>query len=815
MGLTEGQLIKEFNKQAKEIGLKVDCLSSGSIDSKFVIISEAPGENEANMKMPMVGGAGKVLWEMLGKVGISRKDCYVTNVIKRQVSLSSKTDARAPIPKAEVDHWEGLLDWELDQLPNVEMIICLGNYALHALTGDKGINNWRGSVIDCEFGNNRRVAKMIVSYNPAMVLRDIKLETVFLFDMNKIKLVREGKYKKHVINHIINPSPTEAIQYMDKLQDEDEAISFDIETMANETACIGFANNAHEGICINFRDNQTNIFTLEDEVMIRKRMQKLLLDPNSKLVAQNGNFDSYWLWYKDRMRVAPLYFDTLLAHHTLYPLMPHSLGYLTAQYTTHPYYKDDGKSWREGGNIDQFWEYNVKDACITYACFKAMERELEQQRMADFFYNHVMKLQPELIKMTVGGVLADVDLKDNIAEELEQDLVVKLKSFHDAVHDITGDPTYCPNPKSPKQMSELFFKKLHLVGRGMTTNKTNRERFKNHPTTTPEIVDMLNKLDDYSEDQKFYSTYAKMIIDKDKRIRCEYKQFGVASAPGRLSSAKVLWGAGMNLQNQPQRAYPMFIADDGYMFTYFDLRQAEAKVVAYLWNVTKLKENFIRAETEEGFDVHRLNAAAIFNKPYEDIPTKDRLEDGTQTMRYLGKRCVHGLNYRMQAGKLAEVCKIPLAQAEMAFYAYHRAFPEIQRAWEETKKEVYNERCLYSPLGRRMLFMGRIDERDLDSIVAFKPQSTIGDKVSSVIYDCHSHPEWPTRHARMALNIHDALIALHKNEQGINETVHGIMKEVAERPIPIRGQQVVILTDFKQSVPDEHGIHRWSTLEEI
>tara|TARA_R110000751_G_scaffold207300_1_gene311183 strand:- start:346 stop:1290 length:945 start_codon:yes stop_codon:yes gene_type:complete len=303
-----------------------------------------------------------------------------------------------------------------------------------------------------------------------------------------------------------------------------------------------------------------------------------------------------------------------------------------------------------------------------------------------------------------------------------------------------------------------------------------------------------------------------MKVDEDKRIRCEYKQFGVQSAPGRLSSSKVLWGSGMNLQNQPHRAYPMFIADDGYMLSYFDLRQAEAKVVAYLWNVKALIENFIKAETEDGYDVHRLNAAAIFKVDYNEVPSFDRDKDDNPTMRYLGKRCVHGLNYRMQAPKLAEVCGIPMQQAYEAYASYHRAFPEIQIGWSNTIKDVREHKTLFTPLGRRMIWLERLTEDSFDSVIAFRPQSTIGDKVSSVIYQCHDDPEWPSD-ARMLLNVHDALIAIHRPEDAT--TVQQVMKRHAESPILIRGQEVVILTDFKQSVPDEKGIHRWSTLQTI
>jgi hypothetical protein len=39
------------------------------------------------------------------------------------------------------------------------------------------------------------------------------------------------------------------------------------------------------------------------------------------------------------------------------------------------------------------------------------------------------------------------------------------------------------------------------------------------------------------------------------------------------------------------------------------------------------------------------------------------------------------------------------------------------------------------------------------------------------------------------------------------------MKEYAEKPILIKGEQLIIPADCKISTPDERGVHRWSTLE--
>jgi len=119
---------------------------------------------------------------------------------------------------------------------------------------------------------------------------------------------------------------------------------------------------------------------------------------------------------------------------------------------------------------------------------------------------------------------------------------------------------------------------------------------------------------------------------------------------------------------------------------------------------------------------------------------------------------------------------------------------------------------LFTPLGRRLIWLERLTEESFDSVIAFVPQSTIGDKVSSVIYLCHDDEEWP-EDARMLLNIHDSLIAIHRPED--KETIQRLMKKYANAPIMIRGEPVCIGVELKESIPGEDGVHRWSTLQDL
>lgn len=824
--LTLDLMRSEYKRRADQLGLDCSVLMDGDVNSEIAIIVEAPGAREVETHTPLIGGSGQLLWNTLNKVTerantteagkrrplrVTRRTVYVSNVCKRQLST---VKGKQVLAAAEKQQWIQLLKWELAQLPNVKYILIMGNLALNALTGENGITLWRGSVLQrpiATLDTSTRDVTMFCAFNAAAVLRTPMHEPIFMLDMARFVSVVQGTFKPHKVDvSRINPSPAEAIQWCEKMIDERKPVAFDIEIMSHETACVGLANTAHDGMCINYRAFDENRWSIQDEAKVRKNIQRVF--DNTNLIAQNGNFDCSWLWYKDAMRVPRVWFDTMLAHHTLYSILPHSLAFLTSQYTTHPYYKDEGKDWREGGNINQFWEYNIRDAAITYAVQMRLHEELRRDGMEEFFFDHVMRLQPHLVRMTVGGVRIDKTLKDKIAVELREKVNELRVTFQEQARIATNDDALDVNPNSPPQLSVLFYRELGLHSRYHDTGALTRSKWIDDPRTPEPTRKMLQTLNEYKKEDKFVSTYAEMAIDEDSRIRCEYKQTGVQSAPGRLSSAKVMWGTGANLQNQPERAYDMFITDPGYCFVYFDLAQAEARVVAWLANIETWIEQFERARLEGGYDAHRALASDMFNIPYDEVPTYDRTPDGELTIRYIAKRCRHGLNYRMAAPRLAETTGLPLYRAQESYTIYHRLTPQLREWWQDTEIEVRKNKILISPMGRQLRFLGRIDDSALDSIIAFRPQSTIGDKVSEIIYQCHDDTNWP-HDARIAMNIHDALIGISPIKKAVK--CLRIMKRYAESPIVINGRPLIIPADCKMSQPDEYGVHRWSTLKSV
>ncbi len=56
----------------------------GPATAKIMFIGEAPGFNEDRQGRPFVGAAGQFLEELLALAGLSRKDVFITNVVKHR-----------------------------------------------------------------------------------------------------------------------------------------------------------------------------------------------------------------------------------------------------------------------------------------------------------------------------------------------------------------------------------------------------------------------------------------------------------------------------------------------------------------------------------------------------------------------------------------------------------------------------------------------------------------------------------------------------------------------------------------------------------
>ncbi len=122
-----------FFKSQENLG-KIFVPAIGNVDSKVILIGEAPGKDEEKQRMPFVGKAGKNLNEVLKKVSFKREEIYITNVVKFR-PFDNKGRNRKP---TSLESQKGLvyLKKELDII-KPKVIICLGLTAVNALLSEK------------------------------------------------------------------------------------------------------------------------------------------------------------------------------------------------------------------------------------------------------------------------------------------------------------------------------------------------------------------------------------------------------------------------------------------------------------------------------------------------------------------------------------------------------------------------------------------------------------------------------------------------------------------------------------------------------
>ncbi len=104
-----------------------------------MFVGEAPGAEEDRQGLPFVGRAGQLLGDLLGGIGLSREDVFITNVLK-----SRPPGNRDPQP-AEIEACHPYLMRQVE-LIEPRVIATLGNFATKLITGSRvGITRVRGT----------------------------------------------------------------------------------------------------------------------------------------------------------------------------------------------------------------------------------------------------------------------------------------------------------------------------------------------------------------------------------------------------------------------------------------------------------------------------------------------------------------------------------------------------------------------------------------------------------------------------------------------------------------------------------------------
>ena len=352
--------------------------SEGPDDAKIMLVGEAPGKEEEEQGRPFAPrehgrlNVGTLVNRYFSdRLGVPRSSIYFTNIGKYRPH-GNKFENYLDTPQLE----EGLAELKADIeriRPNV--IIAAGAWPLYFLTGEcgtdkagrktkpgTGILSWRGSVIPCSLVPGMKVVAIL---HPAFVIRSWGWHPIFLEDLKRV--VRESAYpeiRRPQYESFIDP-PSDVLNELVGDMCKAEWLSVDIETFPNNTiSCIGFSDRTDRGLCLTFRN-----------LGWKDAAQDILSSPSRKIF-QYGTFDTNFLRRFPRLETNNFAFDTYIAAASLTPEFPRGLDFLTSIYTDFPYYKTERKVWKQSGDMNILWEYNIKDVVATLTIALAQMKEL-------------------------------------------------------------------------------------------------------------------------------------------------------------------------------------------------------------------------------------------------------------------------------------------------------------------------------------------------------------------------------------------------------------------------------------------------------
>ena len=733
----------------------------GPSDAQLVAVGEAPGGDEDRLGRPFVGPSGQMVDNLLKVGGFDRRRTYVTNVVKIRPPGNRIKDL--PLLGKTIEDFLPQLHEEINQIkPNC--ILAFGNTALQALTGKKGIEKHRGSILPCIFGPY----KIVSTLHPASILHgemDGKMKSwkdLTYIQWDVTRAIQQSKFPEINIPKrqlMVCKSSQQLYRFLKQYEGCD-LISVDIETYRTVPVCIGFAFNKDSAMSIPLTNYpEQSGMAYEELAECFHQVQEVMADERIRKIGQNFKFDERLLYNCIDGTCAfgivtrAFYFDTLLAFRVLYPELNGSLQFSTSVMTEEPYYKDEGREYNPTKDrLDRLLLYNARDAAVTYEVYERCLEELKQRNLERFFFEFQMPLHAFYSRLEERGILRDNTARDVLKEKYEEQRIILQDELNELTEEYApGRPLNVNSNGKNGDMPFLVFGCMKLPARKGTDEQTLDALRRNGIVKDPKKLRILELIAEIRKVRKTIGTYIDADVDYRGRLLTQYR---IILETGRTSTSILkppvaTRQLGLAFQTITKHGdigsdlRRMFIPDPGYVFIEPDLSGAEARVVAILANDSRLLKAF-----KYEIDIHRLTASWIFDISLSDLlnlfweaDDAESLKLATQVnkilkeaidseQRQLGKVFRHAGNYDMQKKTAAETAGISEWRASQILDKFHKTNSNIKQVFH---KEIvsalkWNNRTLTSPNGRQRLFLNKWGDELWKEAYAQIPQSTVSDQ---------------------------------------------------------------------------------------
>lgn len=377
-------------------------------------------------------------------------------------------------------------------------------------------------------------------------------------------------------------------------------------------------------------------------------------------------------------------FDTMIAHYVLQPELRHGMDYMAEAYLHYKTIHIDeligtkGKGQKNMRDLppEAVYEYACEDADVTLKLRNILEPKLREEGVYDLFHDIEMPLMPVLAYMERNGVRIDAEA----LAEASRLYTAQMQQLEEDIHRLAGEPF---NISSPRQVGEVLFDKLKIVGKPKKTKTGQYVTSEDVLESLRSKHEIVEKILEYRGLKKLLSTYIdalpKLVNPRTGHIHTSFNQ--TITSTGRLSSSNP------NLQNIPVRnaegkeMRKAFIPDPGCEFFSADYSQIELRIMAHLSQDPHMTEAFA-----EGDDIHAATAAKIYKKDISEVTREERSKAKTANFGIIYGISVFGLAERMNVSRMEAKELI-----DGYFATYPRVHEYMSQSIETARQKGYTE----------------------------------------------------------------------------------------------------------------------------
>lgn len=481
-------------------------------------------------------------------------------------------------------------------------------------------------------------------------------------------------------------------------------------------------------------------------------------------------------------------FDVQLAHYLLDSEVSHKVDFLSEKYLSYRMADGDSLTKEFAKSLQtsvlkmcksQFSDYCSEIADVLFQLKDILETELKNNDLYSLFADMELPLVDVLFSMEQNGVRID---SAELAE-FSKKLGTHKTELENQIYALAGEKF---NISSPKQLGEILFTRLQIVGDDKK-KKTNTKQL----STAEDVLQKLASVHpivplilEYRKITKLKSTYVDalpaLVNPKTGRLHTSYNQ--AVTATGRLSSNNP------NLQNIPIRTdlgkeiRKCFIpANEDFVLLAADYSQIELRIIASLSEDEHLCDAF-----RAGEDIHLATAAKIYGMDKSEISKEQRANV---------KSVNFGIIYGISSFGLAQQLGVSRKEASDLIEQYFESYPRVKQYIESCKENAREKGYAQSMCGRRRYL------KDINSLngnlrafaernaVNMPVQASSADMIKLAMIGIYRRMLSEGLQSKMIMQVHDELVFdVYKPEL---EQMKVIVKEEMENALKLNVPIVV------------------------